>query len=79
MLIDNIVNVLTKPLPIGNHPFFGTAYDNFVKKYNELSTHLEEKGLDIDELQSLVEATKELERLGYLEAYKLGFTDGSKK
>lgn len=78
-MIDNVVNVLTKPLPIGNHPFFDNAYNNFAKRYNALSERLENKGIDIAELQSLLEATKELERLGYLEAYRLGFNDGSNK
>lgn len=79
MLIDNVVSVLTNSLPIGNHPFFANTYENFSKKRNSLAEKLENKGIDIKELLELIDATQKLERLGYLEAYKLGLEDGKKQ
>lgn len=76
-LIDNLIKIFTaKSLPISNHPLFNETWNSYSEKSNKLLEKLEEKNIDVNELINLIEAAQKVERLGCLEAYKLGFNDG---
>ncbi|KNF09320.1 hypothetical protein CLPU_3c00980 [Gottschalkia purinilytica] len=74
-MTDNFKNVISGEIPISHNPRFGERLDNHSSKYNALSKELEKANIDIQLLLDVVQATKELEWLGYEECYKLGQLD----
>lgn len=62
-------------LAISHNPMFNERYNNHAHKYNAISKELEKANIDIQLLLDVVQATKELEWLGYEECYKLGQLD----
>lgn len=65
-----------KKLPIYNHPEFEERYKKYLDSYEEVEKSLEEGTLIIKQIYQLVEDTKQLERLGYAAASRIGLAKG---
>lgn len=79
MLTETTMTILTGSLPVANHPLFGERWNNYSEKFNALAEILEKSGIDIKLLREVIEASNRVERLGYLEAYRMGYHDAKYK
>ena len=83
--LDTLAAIKTMGLkmPIAEHPAFGHLWDDYANKFKKIDGFLDEKEMEENERMTIIklvretiEAAKEVEKLSFVEVFKMGFMYG---
>ncbi len=62
--------IVLNGLQSSGHPNFNEYWNRYANHYNSLVQKMEQKGIEISELQEVIEAVQDVERLSYWHSLK---------
>ncbi len=57
-------------LPVTEHPYFGEFWNRYTNSFNSLSEKLDHAGIEITELNEVIEAVQDVERLSFWQSIR---------
>lgn len=79
MLTNSMIKVVKAEVEISSYTVFNERWNNYANIRNDLAIELENANIDVLKLKKLIEAVKKVEQIGFLESYRLGYSDARKQ